>query len=170
MKIDQYNKIATTLSARLNEVDNPVVVITSSSDKIDVFTTTIGVAKAYYSQKKSVLVIDARLGESTCANKGELTNQNGFSTIALTPCTDQNSYVNDSFITDLLNEVKVGFEIILVCTDSINHSTQSMLFASHSNGALLCEKKKSSRTDHIDEAISTIKNLNVSALGFVLES
>lgn len=167
--IDQYSKISTTIQARIENVDDPVIIVTSSHPEVDSFSYAIGVCNAFNRQKKKIFLIDARLEDKVCAKKSEITTENDIKTLKLVPCDDEDNYLNNKMVKDILETYKNDFDAIVIVTDCINNSQPAMLFVAESNGVVLCEKKKTSRTDYIDSAIATIKNLNAHALGFILE-
>lgn len=167
--IDQYSKISTTIRARIENVDNPVIIVTSSHKEVNSFSYASGVCNAFNKQKEKALLIDARLEDKVCAKKGEIISENGVQILKLIPCDDEDYYLNNNMIKEILDAYKNDFDAIFIVTDCINNSQPAMLFVTESNGVVLCEKKKTSRTDYIDNAISTIKNLNAHTLGFILE-
>lgn len=167
--IDQYSKISTTIQARIENVENPVIIITSSHPEVNCLSYGTGVCDAFNKQNKKTLLIDARLEDKVCAEKSEIKSEDNIKTLKLIPSDDKNNYINNKKIKDLLNTYKNDFDAIVIVTDCINNSQPAMIFVAESNGVVLCEKKKISRTDYIDNAIVTIKNLNAQALGFILE-
>lgn len=166
--IEQYSKIAASICGRTVEITSPVIVATSSSKEVNVLEAATQTAVAVTELQKKVALVDVCLKGADGATVGEPKEKGNLSVYSFVADQKKESVINDKNIKGFLEKLKAEYDIILVAADPICDAKTTLLFASQSNGVILVEQRKTSRTDEIDQAVSAIETVTATPFGFIL--
>lgn len=173
MNLDRYGNAAAAACARLTagreKVKSPAVVITSSiADTPRVLECAEGFAAAVSRLNKRVALVDAMLGGRSAESGISVSEKGGITLVSLKPSNDNAKKINDKSAAAILDKLRAEYDFIVIAADSISFDDTAVFFAAQSNGVILCEVKKSSRTDEIEKAVEAIKCVGANPLGFIL--
>lgn len=166
MNIEQYNKAAAIISARIIK-ENLVIVVVSSSENVESVEVAYGIASAFMSGGKNVLLVEALLGEASGATFANATDIDGLNTLKLVPSGSKKDIISDTISKGMIGELRTGYDVVVVACDCILNSVPAMHFCAAGDGVVFVEKKKISRTDSITKALEMVENLEAIPLGFV---
>ncbi len=167
MSCDVYKKVALSILASLKNNENAVVAVSTSNGSIDTLKVAREIADAFSSMELSVALLNAKVdGEEEIAKTEtkkvneklfeiSFEKKNGAKITSLSAISD-------------IDEIKITANITLIALDEIANSAPAMMLGGCCDGIVLAERANSSRTDHIDKAVSVIQNIYVKPLGFIL--
>lgn len=165
MTLDSCKKIAVELTAAEKTGAPLVLVLTSSSPKVDCLPAAKRLQEAFASLRLSSCLLDGReeATASLAAKAKELLPDGGWNADGEQPV------LSTGEAASLVSALKAAYGVTLLVTKPLAESECAMLLASAAGNVLLLEEKKLSRTDEIDTTLEIIKNLQARPLGFVLQ-
>lgn len=167
MSIDVYKKMAIEILASLNNKEHAVVAISSSNPVIDTVNVATKLSQAFFSMDLSATTVNARVeGDEGIGKREEVKINDKLKEVTFEKKSD--SKMTSLGAKAAINEIKTGIDITVVAIDVISNSAPAIMFASCCDGIVLVERKNSSRTDNIDNAVEVINNICVKPIGFIL--
>lgn len=168
MSFNDYKKTAVNLLQNLNENQN-IISVSSSSSELDLKDYVKELGRAFISLGKTAAILDARVGSADSLSMGKPVEQDGEAVlIALSEKTGGENGITEALASEFIGTAKTKGDILFVLTEPLNSSVAAAIFASKTDGGILIEKKKKSRTDKIEECLAELDILKITPLGFVL--
>lgn len=189
---EQYKTIRTNIEFTQIGISIKTLALTSSIPMEGKSTTTVNLAYTYAQTGKKVLVIDADLRKPTLHKTFKLNNNIGLTTIlvnedySLTQAVQYSEeldvyllpsgpippnpaeLVGSSKFSQLLDQVKELFDLIIFDTPPVQSVTDAQIVASKVDGTILVVRQNYVRRDQVVETVSSLEKVKTNLLGYIL--
>lgn len=188
---ESYNGIRSNILFSLANMQNGIILVTSSNANDLKTTTSINLAISMANIGASVLLIDCDLRNPSIYRQFKLSNQKGLSRVISGLDTFENSVFRNivpgvDFISagpttprpsellssgsmiDFLKRRAYYYDFVIVDTSPLNSVSDSLAMASVADGMILIVRENKTTVNDIDRAVNSIKMANGQIMGFIL--